>query len=1315
MKTIRPLLLLLSALLVSPRAAAQCSPGPHAGTITADQTWCAADSPHVLTGVVTVAPGVTLTIEAGSTVKPAAITVQGHLAAAGTAASPITFTSDGPGWESLTFSGGTGLLRYVDVLRAGWNAPGIVVTSVAAPGVAFEHCNLGPGNKGLAITNGVVSITDSRLEAFASGTGTYPVVVSGTASRLTLSNDTFLGNWANEVVIEGGALTGSDITLTPQPGLLCYRFPGDYEVPAGRTVTLAAGTVVHADWTFTVKGRLVALGMAASPVAFASGRGTWIGLVFDGGTGQLAHTSIAQADNRGVTVRNAGPDGVLLDHCTIGPASGAGGLVVEDSVVTATSTAFTGITATGAYPVVVRGAASRLSLSGTSFAGNWANEVVLEPAAMTGADFTLTPQAGLAAYRLGDDYTIPAGRTLTVAAGVTLRQSWTTFVNGRFETLGTPSSPVVLTNGRWDYFGNPTWIGVTVDGGTALLRHTTIEHADALRAVNQGTLRLERSRTRKVRSVRAETATLVLANAVVADASVGLDVDLGSSLTAAHVTLARFTDGERIAARVRNGSTATFTNSIVASSPTGVVADGTSTVTMRNTLWDSVATPTAGPVTQEGHVTGSASFAPDGFHLEPASAALAQGVATSVADDIDGEPRPRPATMLPDLGADESEAGGLIAGRTATAIGVGETKSARALAGSFSDHVLALSAGEVPVLRVRVAAAGGTAAFRLLVRSRQFPLATLFDVEGEAVGPTAREVVVAAPAPGDWYLGVLSSAGDVPFTISVAGADRGVASITPSSGGNTGPVTVRVDGAGFEEGATVELRNGGVTILSTSPSSLTSTQLAARLVLTGLAPQACDACVVWPDATTHCVPGGFRIAPGVAPDVDAHLSIPAVLRGGRGTTAVLSWENRGNVDAEAPLFVVASDQSLPMRRDGREGWRRGALRFLGIDKASFGSAGVLPPSARGRVTFEIFSEGPAHAPASFTLRQLSAAALSRAIDWAALEPSLRPEGIDPAAWSRVFPLVTGAAGSTWGEYVGALRANASYLSGLGRHVADPEALFGVTVQRALETSPQQSLASGVDALCPAPGPVLSFGRSFANGPFGRATVGALGVGWTHTYDKVLATLSSGDREIRSNDGSTRLFRLLPDGTFRGLPGDHGRLVVSGATARLVERNGVALAFRADGRLGSISDATGNRLDVTWDATGRLSRVAHTSGDVLSFDHDSSGRLVRLTDHAGQVTTYAYDGAGRRLVQVTQPGGRVTRYAYLGSGPDADALVSIEFPDGSHVFYEYDGSGRLVGNRRDTLPATSFSRDAAGRIVQAHGAAPRGTLAALAPP
>ena len=84
------------ALIFAPTAAnAQCTPGPHSGTISADQLWCFSDSPHNCSGNVTIAPGVTVTIEAGVTVNAdyrSNITIQGRLVTQGTAAQPITFT-----------------------------------------------------------------------------------------------------------------------------------------------------------------------------------------------------------------------------------------------------------------------------------------------------------------------------------------------------------------------------------------------------------------------------------------------------------------------------------------------------------------------------------------------------------------------------------------------------------------------------------------------------------------------------------------------------------------------------------------------------------------------------------------------------------------------------------------------------------------------------------------------------------------------------------------------------------------------------------------------------------------------------------------------------------------------------------------------------------------------------------------------------------------------------------------------------------------------------------------------------------------------
>src|SRR5438105_1208387 len=65
------------------------------GMINQDTTWSLANSPYVVTGSVTVAAGVTLTIEAGVVVKfpGTSLYVDGTLLAQGTTSQPIVLTS----------------------------------------------------------------------------------------------------------------------------------------------------------------------------------------------------------------------------------------------------------------------------------------------------------------------------------------------------------------------------------------------------------------------------------------------------------------------------------------------------------------------------------------------------------------------------------------------------------------------------------------------------------------------------------------------------------------------------------------------------------------------------------------------------------------------------------------------------------------------------------------------------------------------------------------------------------------------------------------------------------------------------------------------------------------------------------------------------------------------------------------------------------------------------------------------------------------------------------------------------------------------
>lgn len=82
---------------------ADCAPGPgvthEQGDIEADETWLCADSPHLVRGVVTVAPGATLTIEPGAAVRlePSShvdVDVDARVVIDATPGGPVLFTSN---------------------------------------------------------------------------------------------------------------------------------------------------------------------------------------------------------------------------------------------------------------------------------------------------------------------------------------------------------------------------------------------------------------------------------------------------------------------------------------------------------------------------------------------------------------------------------------------------------------------------------------------------------------------------------------------------------------------------------------------------------------------------------------------------------------------------------------------------------------------------------------------------------------------------------------------------------------------------------------------------------------------------------------------------------------------------------------------------------------------------------------------------------------------------------------------------------------------------------------------------------------------
>jgi len=143
------------------------------GVISADTTWRMADSPVIVSSHVTIAEGVTLTIEPGVTVKfdeDQALFVDGTFVAKGTNVEKIIFTANGeqtPGfWDSISFSDksidasfdasenytGGCIIQYSDIKYGGSSNPAVTISS-SSPFIADSLITRSSTN-GISITNG---------------------------------------------------------------------------------------------------------------------------------------------------------------------------------------------------------------------------------------------------------------------------------------------------------------------------------------------------------------------------------------------------------------------------------------------------------------------------------------------------------------------------------------------------------------------------------------------------------------------------------------------------------------------------------------------------------------------------------------------------------------------------------------------------------------------------------------------------------------------------------------------------------------------------------------------------------------------------------------------------------------------------------------------------------------------------------------------------------------------------------------------------------------------------------------------------------
>jgi RHS repeat-associated protein/uncharacterized repeat protein (TIGR01451 family) len=566
-------------------------------------------------------------------------------------------------------------------------------------------------------------------------------------------------------------------------------------------------------------------------------------------------------------------------------------------------------------------------------------------------------------------------------------------------------------------------------------------------------------------------------------------------------------------------------------------------------------------------------------------------------------------------------------------------------------------------------------------RSRDLPATGQYDLR--TTTPTARgtyELLISPTTQGIYYISVFgrdiaSPAGS--YRITARLVEHYLSDITPRTAGNAGEITISLSGLGFSEGMQVALyQTGNSAAIADQVTFVSPKTLWAHFDLVGAAAGIYDLRVTWPDSTFETLNGAFTVTAGIGPRLEAHIEVPPIIRNLTPSVLWVEYANTGDADLPAPLLLVSNKGTAELRLSTSDPYITGTLQFLGINFD--GPAGVLPPGASYRIPVYFRTDAGPHEMIEFVLEEMIAD--STPIDWAAIEPEVRPANISDELWASVWDNFKAQVGDTWADYLQMMDENATYLSSLLNPPYDVLILLRLEMDRASAAYLRQTLAWSLDAYSPARGLPLVFSRVAYDTLDQRFTVGPFGRSWSHNFEFTLTNPEDGKMIIQGPGGTARVFTRDLTGDWQAQAGDFGTLTEQGGRFLLQEKDGLAWSFdAANGRLLYLEDPNGNRITCAYNGQGRLASLAHSNGQSFTLGYNAAGRISQLTDHAGRVTTYNYDGLGQTLLSVVAPGAVTTQYTYRPLITDSKvsyALDTVTFPNGTHQYFSYDANGRL---------------------------------------
>ncbi|MED0652772.1 DUF6531 domain-containing protein, partial [Anoxybacillus geothermalis] len=156
------------------------------------------------------------------------------------------------------------------------------------------------------------------------------------------------------------------------------------------------------------------------------------------------------------------------------------------------------------------------------------------------------------------------------------------------------------------------------------------------------------------------------------------------------------------------------------------------------------------------------------------------------------------------------------------------------------------------------------------------------------------------------------------------------------------------------------------------------------------------------------------------------------------------------------------------------------------------------------------------------------------------------------------------------------------------------------------------------------------------------SVGLFGKGW-HSDAEMNIVAQGNEARFTDEDGTLHIFTKLSDGTYKAPTGVYLELSETTDEYILTTKDQTKIHFqKSDGKLTKIVDGHGNATTYSY-SNGKLVSITDASGRKLSMEYNASGRIQKITAPMNRTITYEYNND--LLTKVTQTGGEVTRYQY----------------------------------------------------------------------